>query len=182
MKKLIIIGLLFLISCKTAEKATSQVNMNKPVSIQTENCPENGTCTIELLPDKTIDFKTDEFDNLYPVISEGNKTVLKYTFSKKPIENVADSNYTELIYAELPNQISELNFENTALQTIKLHYGRLCFCKGESGYFPINNGVFKLSKVDENSIKIDLNFSVKKIPQIISEIHETVSLKSNATN
>lgn len=182
MRTLMIIGLLFLISCKTAQKAVSQENINNPVSIQTDNCPENGTCTLELIPNKTINFKTDEFGNLYPVITDGDKLILKYTFKKNPIENTADSDYTELIYAELQNPISEINLENIQLQTIKLHYGRLCYCKGESGYFPINNGVFKLSKERENSIKIDFIFAVKKIPQITTEIHEIVSLKSNETN
>jgi len=182
MKNLIILGLLFLISCKSTQQVNSQAVNNEPIITNTENCPENGTCTLEIIPNKTLDFKTDDFGNLYPTIENGEKTILKYTFTKNPIENTADSNYTEIVYAELDKPYSNINLVDSQLQTIKLHYGRLCFCKGESGYFAIKNGVLNLSKSGKDSLKIDLNFSVKKIPQIISEIHETISLKSNETN
>ncbi|RXP64653.1 hypothetical protein EC396_01390 [Lutibacter sp. HS1-25] len=182
MKNILISCLLLLMACKTPQKATSQVSANKNITTTIDNCPENGTCTLELISNKTLEFKTDEFGNLYPTINEGSKTILKYTFTKKPLENTADSNYTELIYAELDSPIIDVNLTNEQLQNVQLHYGRLCFCKGESGYFPIKNGNFSLTKTNKDSLKIDLNFSVKKIPQIISEIHQTVSLKSNETN
>jgi len=182
MKNLIVLGLLFLISCKSTEQVNSQVISNESIITRTENCSENGTCTLELIPNKALDFKTDEFGNLYPTINNGEKTILKYTFTKNPIENTADSNYTEIVYAELEPSYSNINLVDDQLQTIKLHFGRLCFCKGESGYFAIKNGVFTLSKNAKDSLQIDLNFSAKKIPQIISEIHETISLKSNETN
>lgn len=182
MKNLIVLSLLFLASCKSTQQVNSQVISNEIIITKTENCPKNGTCSLELIPNKNLDFKTDEFGNLYPTINNGEKTILKYTFTKKSIENTADSNYTEIIYAELDKSYSNINLINSQLQTIKLHYGRLCFCKGESGYFPITNGVFNLSKSGKDSLTIDLNFSVKKIPQIISEIHETISLKSNESN
>lgn len=182
MKNLIVLSLLLLISCKSTQKVNSQITNPDPIITKTENCPENGTCTIELIPNKTLDFKTDDFGNLYPTIENGEKTILKYTFTKNPIENTADSNYIEIVYAELDKNYPNINLIDDQLQTIKLHYGRLCFCKGESGYFAIKNGVFNLSKNAKDSLKIDLNFSIKKIPQIISEIHETISLKSNETN
>ena len=182
MKNILISFMLLLVACKTPQKATSQVSTSKTITTTIDNCSENGTCTLELIPNKTLEFKTDEFGNLYPFINEGSKTIFKYTFTKNPIENTTDSNYTELIYAELDSPILDINLVNEQLQNVQLHYGRLCFCKGESGYFPIKNGNFSLTNSDQDSLKIDLNFSVKKIPQIISEIHQTVSLKSNETN
>ena len=181
MKNLLFISLLFLMSCKTTQKATSQVNTNEIVTTQLKNCPENGTCTLELIPNKTLDFKTDEFGNFYPEIGDGEKTIFKYTYTKKPIENTEDSNYSEVIFAELDTPISEINLTDSQLENVKLFFGRLCFCKGESGYFPIKNGTFNLSQASKDSLKIDLQFSIKKIPQVISEIHQTVSLKSNAS-
>ena len=60
--------------------------------------------------------------------------------------------------------------------------GRLCYCKGETGYYPINNGEFNIEKSGRDTVKIDIEFSIKEVPQIISKISETISLKSNATN
>jgi hypothetical protein len=188
MKNLIIGCLILMVSCKSTQKSQTtqsektETSTNTTVILPANNCPENGTCTLELIPNKSLEFKTDEFGNLYPVISEGAKTILKYTYTKKPLENTADSNYTELIYAALDEPISTISLTNEQLQNIQLYFGRLCFCKGENGYFPIKNGNFNLTKMDNNTVKIDLNFSVKKGSQIISEIHETVSLKSNETN
>ena len=58
------------------------------------------------------EFKTDEFGNNYPVITEGEKTILKYSYIKNPLENTQDSNYTELIYAELDQTIKEISLTN----------------------------------------------------------------------
>lgn len=182
MKNIVIICLLFLWSCKTTQPSNAAIEKVEPTFSQTENCPENGTCTIEFIPNKNIEFKSDEFGNLYPVINEGSKTIFKYTFTKNPISETEDSNYTEILYAELDANVSSISLIDSQLQNIKLHYGRLCFCKGENGYFPVSKGVFNLVKNNKNTVKIDIDFSVKKIPQITSEIHEMVSLKSNATN
>jgi len=182
MKNLIAISLFFLISCKHTQQVNSQITGNEQIITKIENCPKNGSCTIALIQNKKLDFKVDEFGNLYPHLNKGDKTILKYTFTKNKIDNTADTNYTEIVYAELDKSYSKTSLIDDQLQVIKLHYGRLCYCKGESGYFPIKKGVFNLSKSDKDSLKIDLFFSIKNIPQIISEIHETISLKSNETN
>ena len=136
-------------------------------------------CSVELIPNKTIEFKVDKFGIVYPVISEGEKTLLKYTFNKNPIAKTQDSNYTEIIYAELDSTITELDLTDDSLQDVKLYFGRLCYCKGATGYYPIKKGTFKLSKASNSSIKIDVNFKISEVPQIISEIRETITLKSN---
>jgi len=181
MKSLLIISLLLIASCKSTEPVKSTALSQKKVFIETVSCPENGTCTIEILQNNSIEFKSDEFGKIYPEISKGNKTVFKYTYTKSPIPNVADSNYSEIVYAEFDENISAVNLADDELQQVKLYFGRLCFCKDGNGYFPINRGDFKLTKTSKDSIKIELRFAVKKVPQIISEINETVSLKSNET-
>ncbi|MFD1293122.1 hypothetical protein ACFQ5N_04665 [Lutibacter holmesii] len=180
MKNLVIICFLVLVSCKTSQP-TNSVLVNDVVMQQSENCPKSGTCLLELIPNKSLNFKTDEFGNVYPVIDDGTKTLFKYSFTKNPISDTEDSNYTEIVYAEL-DLTKDLQLQNETLKEIKMHYGRLCFCKGESGYFPVSKGVFNLTKTAPNLVKIDVNFIIKKVPQIVSEIHETVSLKSTTSN
>lgn len=182
MKKIFVLFSFLLIACNTTKSTTSNSILNSAVISETLNCPENGTCTIELIPNKNLEFKKDQFGNRYPIISDGDKTIFKFTFTKNPVKNTEDSSYTELIYAELNSSLNELSLVNEQLQTVKLHFGRLCFCKGETGYYTIKNGAFSLQKIASDSIKITIDFSIKEVPQLISKINETISLKSNKTN
>jgi len=175
----VIIFALFL-SCKPCQSL--KLTVNEAVLVKTINCPENGDCTLELIPNKTITFKKDNTNILYPEITKGDKTLLKYTFKRNPIPNSQDGDYTEIIYAELNETLSEISIADTALQNIKLHFGRLCYCKGENGYFAIEKGDFKILKVEKNIIKIELDFLIKEVPQIMTTINESVSLKSRKRN
>ena len=163
----------FMISCKSNYTVSQHINQ------KAATCPENGMCTVELMPNKSIVFKTDNIGIMYPEISDGDKTILKYTYKRNEIPNTQDGNYTEIVYAELPKTIKTTKLSNEALQEIKLYFGRLCYCKGETGYFPIKKGDFKITKNDKNSFNIDLNFTISEVPQIISKISATISLKSN---
>jgi hypothetical protein len=176
MKNIWVIIFALFLSCKPCQSL--KLTVNEAVLVKTINCPENGDCTIELIPNKTITFKKDNTDVLYPEITEGEKTLLKYTFKRKAIPNIQDSDYTEIIYAELNETLSEITMTDAAMKNIKLHFGRLCYCKGENGYFPIEKGEFEISKIEKNTIKIDLNFIIKEVPQIITAINESISLKS----
>jgi len=177
MKTFLSLILILFVSCN-ANKTLSFVVKN-PIQVNSKNCTENGKCKLKLTPNKTISFKKDEFGNLYPEITDGENTLLTYTFKKNTIKKIQDSNYTEILYAELPKNIKEISLKNSELKLVKLHFARLCFCKGETGYYPIDNGTFTLFKVLKNSIKITANFNVKNIPQVISSIEEIIPLKSN---
>ena len=173
MKNILPLLLLLIVSCKPSFIVSQQINQ------KAINCPENGNCSFELIPNKSIEFKADNFGILYPVISDGEKTLLKYTFKKNSIKNTQDSNYTEIIYAELDQEFSELRLANEDLQNVKLYFGRLCYCKGQTGYYPIKKGQFKISKAGKNTVTFNLNFDIEVVPQIISVLNETISLKSN---
>lgn len=182
MKKLLPLILLLIVSCKSTKNANAAFVAKEAFLINATNCPENGTCTIELLPNTSLEFKKDEFGIAYPLISEGNKTVFKFIYTRNSIPNTQDSNYSEIVFAELDAAISEKKLTNEKLQDVKMHFGRLCFCKGQTGYYPIKNGNFKISKASKKAFKIDFNFKITEVPQIISEINETVFVKSIKTN
>ncbi len=173
MKNVIPLLILLVVSCKPSFIVSQQISQ-KAIS-----CPENENCSFELIPNKSIEFAADNFGILYPVISDGEKTLLKYTYKKNPIENTQDSNYTEIIYAELDKEFSELNLTNKDLQKVKLYFGRLCYCKGQTGYYPVKKGEFRITKSGKNTVNFNLNFNLEVVPQIISIINETISLKSN---
>jgi len=180
MKNLLLLIIVLFTSCKS--KQPKGFKLNEPVFEETMNCPDNGKCSIELIPNKLLEFKQDEFGNSYPLISEGEKTILKYTYKKNTDKNIQDSNYTEIVYAELDQNLTEISLTSKELQTVKLYFGRLCYCKGETGYYPITNGNFNLKKSGKDALEITIDFKIKEVLQIISKISEIVSLKSNATN
>lgn len=182
MKKLLPLLILLIISCKSTKNTTSGFEVKEAFLINTKNCPENGDCTIELLPNKSLEFEKDEFGNTYPVINEGNKTIFRYIYTRNTIPNTQDSNYSEIVFAEFDAAISKETLTDEKLQTKKLYFGRLCYCKDETGYYPIKNGEFKITKPTKNSFKIDFNFKILEVPQVISTIQETVCIKSNETN
>ena len=179
MKNIIFLIAIFFASCGTCKSLT--LNIQEAVFVKTQKCPENGFCSLELIPNKSIEFKTDEFGNTYPVITDGEKTILKYIYTKNPLENTQDSNYTELIYAELDQTITEISLTNESLKNVKLYFGRLCYCKGETGYFEIKKGTFNLTKITDDSLNVAIEFKITEVPQIISKINENISLKGNAS-
>jgi len=180
MKNIIPFVFILFASCKPCQNLNFA--LKETVFTKTMDCPDNGECFIELIPNKSLEFKKDDIGVLYPIITEGEKTILKYTYNRNSVPNTQDSNYTEIVYAELDKTITEISLTNKELQTVKLYFGRLCYCKGETGYYPIKNGDFKIEKSGKDTVKIDIEFSIKEVPQIISKISETISLKSNATN
>ncbi len=177
MKNLLLLILIVVASCKPTQNIN--YTLSDVIYFETINCPDNGECFIELIPNKSLEFKKDDFGNLYPLISDGEKIVLKYTYQRNHVAKTQDSNYSEIVYAELNKTITNLSLSKNDLQNIKLYFGRLCFCKGEAGYYPIKNGSFKLETLHNNSLKINLEFSVDEVPQVISTINETISFKSN---
>lgn len=177
MKTFLSLIILLFASCNTNKHLNFIVKT--PIQINTKNCVQNGKCELKLTPNKSIEFKKDKFGILYPKISDGENTLLTYTFNRNPIKNTQDSNYTEIIYATLPKNIKEISLTDNELKQVNLHFARLCFCKGETGYYPIEKGTFNITKTNKDSIKITCKFQVKNIPQIVSSFEEIVSIKSN---
>ncbi len=173
MKYFIIIFLsLFLSSCQ-AQKIDSK---NKNVNYKLDNCLDDGACTVEILYNSELEVKTDEFGNTYPKINIGDNMVVKYQYKKNEIENVADSSYSEIILFELNNDKIDLHLQNGDLQEVKLLFGRLCFCRGATGYYRVEKGDLKVN-FDKDKLKINLQFKVDKVPQKISNLTEVIPLK-----
>ena len=177
MRTLFLIAVLIVIfSCGNSKKAADESEKTKITLQMTQSCPDDGICSIQVIPQSSLLIKTDDIGKYYPVVEKGKNLVIKYVYKRNPIENTADSNYSEIIYFELPDKKLNLNLQDKDLSRVKLLYGRLCFCRGTSGYFPVNKGNLITKKTGKEQLKIFLEFSVKKIPQIIKQIDETIDL------
>ena len=180
MKNLVLLILFGFLSCKSSQQTIPVIEQQ--LSISAENCLTDGQCTIELIPQKKVLFKMGSSGALYPELVEGTNTVLKFTYKKNTSKKLQDASYSEIIYAELDNSLPNINLNDADLQTVNLHFGRLCYCKGQTGYYPIKKGLLKIENSKNNTLKIDICFTVDEVPQVLTEIHETISLKTTASN
>lgn len=177
MKKFVLIVLIFsLLGCKSNRINTILNNLEEKHTFNITNCIENAICSIEIIPKSTLLVKSDEFKNTYIEIEKGNHTIIKYELKKNEIQNTADSNYSELLYIEIDNHNNTLVLKDKELQQVKMTYGRLCYCKGTSGYFKVKKGKLELI-LKKNELTLNTNFSIENIPQIITQIREKISLK-----
>jgi len=167
---------LLVVGCKSSQINTSLEELNEKHTVLLSNCIDNAVCNIELIPKSNLLIKEDEFKNTYIEFEKGNNTIIKYQLKKNELPNTADSHYSEIIYLEIDNYNKSLYLKSEDLQQVKMIYGRLCYCKGSSGYFKVNKGSLKLI-LSKNKLSLNANFNVENIPQIVSQINEKISLQ-----
>ncbi len=160
-----------LVSCKA--KVDSKPTISKEVDKIA--CPENGTCSFEIIENKVLQIKTDELQGMYPEIINGNHVVLKFEYKKQGDASYQDNDYREEIFIELDK--NKFLFETTDLKNEKLVFARWCYCKGQTGYYKIRHGKLSITKIDDKNFQLHLGFKVDEVPQIINEIKHTFSLQ-----
>ncbi|MDO5975729.1 hypothetical protein [Flavivirga jejuensis] len=159
-----------LVSCKTkGELASTTV-----AEVINMACPEDGTCSFEILKNKALLTKTDNLGSVYTEVVDGNHFVLKFEYKKQGNTNYADSGYREEIFIELDT--NNLEGETTDLKGRKLFFARWCYCKGQTGYYKINHGKLSVTKIGDKNFQLSLNFKIIEVPQIINEINHTFTL------
>lgn len=136
-------------------------------------CPEDGVCSFEIIENKTLQIKTDELQGTYPELINGSSFVLKFEY-KKGNDNYQDSSYREEIFIELDK--NNLEFETVDLKKTKLLFARWCYCKGQAGYYKINQGKLSVIKKDADSFELNMSFKIEEVPQIINQINYTFKL------
>lgn len=158
---LFLFGLLF--SCN------AQKNVSTAMPTLTSECPQDGTCQIEILKNKQLILHYDDLGGMYyDIKDQEGTTVIHYQYNKTTQLNLQDGHYREDIIFEIKNSDKLLDLTDSELQQTKLIFGRHCFCKGQTGYFKIENGNLQLSA--KNEINFDLNFTCDKVPQIIKSV------------
>lgn len=165
-------SLLFIVlSCS----ATKEQNNDDRVALPPPhiNCPEDGDCSFEVLKNSTLNLAYDSTGKLYPEIIEGEKVVIKYHYKRKTNENVMDSSYSEYVYLEFDPDDKQIILKDKELQKVKMIFGRICYCKGSMGYFPVSDGNLFLFTSNGN-LHVRTSFKMNKVPQIIDQIDENI--------
>ncbi|WP_289043896.1 hypothetical protein [uncultured Olleya sp.] len=134
-------------------------------------CPEDGKCTFDIIKNKSVVLKEDDFGASYIEEINNNNTLLKFEYIRNPLEGTQDSNYKEIIYINLDE-----NFKNITKITDNVIFGRICFCRGQTGYYKIENGNLNIFNTTENNYQLNIDFSTKEVPHVINTINETFKL------
>jgi hypothetical protein len=160
-------------SCKAKQ---SNLITEKQEFNSSSYCPDNGVCSIELIPNSTLDQKKGALGELYVSVKEGENLVFKFSYKKNVPEGVMDAHYIEEVYAELDSNFSDINIKGKELSKVKFMYNRICYCKGQTGFYKINNGNLFVKKIDAKTYNIQFESSVEEVPQIVTRINETFIL------
>lgn len=165
--------LTFILACNSNKNVAETSILNKTSQ---KNCPDDGECSFEVLKNKTFVIKKDEFGNSYSELLDGNTTVLKFEYKRNTPPDLQDANYSEVIYIEIENINEGLNLKDNKLSEANVGFSRLCFCRGQTGTYPVKSGTLNLKKTGNETFNLSLDFKVSEVPQIITSINETFNL------
>ena len=171
MKKLFFIPLAFILSfCKCPKATIAAADKSVIESV----CPENGKCTIELLRNKSLAVKADEFGSVFYTLEDvATKSVIIYEYKRNVEEGLQDGQHREEIVFEINNSDTTVSLTDKNLQSAKMLFGRHCFCKGQAGYYKVTEGNLNLENKN-GTINIDLNFKIKEVPQLYTTVKATI--------
>lgn len=170
MKKLLFIPLaLGLAFCNSTKSTMAKTNLPPIVTLESE-CPENGVCTIEVLKNKQLVVKADEFGSIYYQLTDQIGTsVIHYQYNRLVEEGLQDGNHREEILFEINNDVPKINLTDNELQNTKMLFGRHCFCRGQAGYFKVQKGQLQLEN-EKGIMKVDLEFEISQVPQLFNTV------------
>lgn len=175
MKKLygiLFIAVCFLSACHTLKK--TEKTTVAPIAEQT-TCPKQDVCQLEVIKNKTLHVLEDGIGMNYPkLVESASHDIIKYTYHKKTANGLVDGNYTETVFVVIPKTVNSLKLEGKELQQAKVLFGRWCYCKGNTGYFKITNGILLFER-EKGKATLELVFKNHEVPQIINKVKGTFS-------
>ena len=143
------------------------------LALQQDSCPTDGTCTTELLKNKTLVVKRDDIgQTYYQLLDNEGSDVIRYQYTRTTDAELADAGYREELVFEIDRNSPELKLEGSGLQKTKMLFGRFCFCRDQTGYYPVNNGSLAV-KPTGNNYTLKVGFTVPELPQIVNKIEMT---------
>lgn len=165
--------LLFVLSCGSNPQKKLAQEKQTP-SIETLNCPNTGTCNAEIIEQKIPELAYDQYNNSYLNYVDHKNSFIKFEYIKHQDPQIMDGGYREeLIIAYSDDLLYDGNV--LELKNYEVIYGRFCFCRGQSGYYIINDGQLKIKKEKEGVFILDLQFSIDEVPQELKLIRFKLS-------
>ncbi len=164
MRKIFMTGIsLWLFSCDTAK--TIPANADKIVF--TAGCQAGVTCTGTIRQSTHIEISANEEEAYnYKLAEDDNTSVFILSFDRDIPKNVQDGQYREELVFEVPKGKMPVRMKLDV--SSKAVFGRFCYCKGSTGYYPINSGQLDI-QMEGGQIKGHVSFQITKVPQVWKE-------------
>ena len=158
------------ISCNCTKNQVNDVVEKKHSTF----CPSDGKCTTILIENKSLNIKMDGTGATYYELTDNSKTsVIKFEYNKTVDTTLQDNSYREEVLFEIPNQFKEINKENNELESVKMIFGKHCFCRGQAGIYPVKKGKLNILK-ENNTTSFNLEFEIPNIEHKIKIISESI--------
>lgn len=155
-----------LIACKS----------NKELKLTSRQpCPQDGNCSYEVIKNQTITYNYSNLSKFYPSFSTGKSHIFKFEYKRNSSPNIQDSSYREEVFIEL--DVNNLETETVGFKGQKILFARWCYCKGQTGYYKVENGQLSVKKINQNTYQLRFNFKIDQVPQVITEINHVFSLE-----
>jgi hypothetical protein len=149
--------------------AQNPIEMDK-AKLTSSNCPTEGECNVELVKNKSLNIKRDDFGSLYYQLLEStDKSVIVYRLSKDRDETLQDSGYSENILIEVNNDNSDVSLSGKELAGANILFGRHSFSRTGNGNFKVSDGNLVIKR-QSGKLLISFQFSVPEVPHIIKNI------------
>ena len=162
--------------CSSQKNVFSFENLVQAKTFASSNCPDDGSCFLEIIPNKSLLIKKDQFGQLYGETVDSDLVLIKFGYSRKVPKNAVDAHHSETYYFTIPKSTKNLDLSNEELQEVNLVIDRQCFCKGTAGFFKITSGQLNLD-IRKNELTLNGNFSNEKLPLLFTKINEKVSFE-----
>jgi len=156
------------LNCKPKQVTISDYRQN----VLTTNCPDDGTCTFEVLKDKSLNILKTDLEETYTEITDGQSYVLKFEYKRNEIANTVDGQYIEQVFIELNLNNLEVELKDSEFKKAKVMYARFCYCKGQTGYYSVTQGNLLIKKFEDKGYQLTLDFKQDEVPQIITKIQD----------
>ena len=171
MKQTVLLLSFLSISCNCTKNQGNDIVVEKTIST---SCPSDGKCTTILIENKSLNIKMDGTGATYYELIDNSKTsVIKFEYNKTVDTTLQDNSYREEVLFEIPNQNNEINLEDNKLESVKMIFGKHCFCRGQAGIYTIKKGKLKILK-ENNTTSFNLEFDIPNIDHKIKMISESI--------
>lgn len=106
-------------------------------------------------------------------VIKGENLVFEYYYEKKDKEMIADDEFTESLYFEIPTDLDSFLIDTEHLEEANAVYGIFCFCIN-AGFHRMPSGCIKGEKISESEWLIELilqkEFEYHSFNKMLSEV------------
>ncbi len=101
-------------------------------------------------------------------LDKGTALVFKYQYDQIAPKNIADGDFSETIYFQLPYNTESIRLDDKQLEKGHVYYTRSCFCP-RIGVLSVSEGYLEAEKITQNiwsvsaSLKINTEYESRKV-------------------